>query len=110
MMRPRNLASLVSVVAVVLVLSTPQVLLAQYAISTIAGGGPNNLTALSASIGYPGSIAFDSVGNTYIADSYSNHIFEVNKATGYLTVLAGNGTRGYSGDGGLATSAALNGP
>ena len=109
-MRLRNLPPLVSVlVAFVLVLFTPQVLLAQYAISTVAGGGPNNLTALSASIGYPGSIAFDTAGNAYIADSYSSNILKVN-TTGTLTIVAGNGTSGYSGDGGLATSAALSHP
>ena len=96
-------------VAVALVLFTPQLLRAQYAVSTVAGGGPNNLTALKASIGSPGSIALDSAGNSYIADSYSSHIFKVD-TTGTLTVVAGNGTVGYTGDGGLATSAALNAP
>ena len=89
--------------------SAPRFSLAQYAISTVAGGGPNNLAALSASIGYPGSIARDAAGNTYIADSYSNHVFKVD-TTGNLTVVAGNGTRGYAGDGGPATSAALSNP
>jgi hypothetical protein len=107
-MRSHRLLTLVSV-AFVLVLFAPQVLLAQYAISTVAGGGPNNLAALNSSIGYPGSIAFDAAGNTYIADSYSSYIFEVSTA-GTLTVVAGNGTRGYTGDGGPATSAALSGP
>jgi hypothetical protein len=108
--RLRNLPALASVlVAFVLVLFTPQVLLAQYAISTVAGGGPNKLTALSASIGYPGSIAFDTAGNAYIADSYSSNILKVD-TTGTLTIVAGNGTSGYSGDGGLATSAALSHP
>jgi trimeric autotransporter adhesin len=107
-MRSRNLLSPVCA-ALALVLLVPHALLAQYAISTAAGGGPNNLTALKASIGYPGSITFDAAGNTYIADSYSSHIFKVD-TTGTLTVVAGNGTLGYSGDGGLATSAALNRP
>jgi sugar lactone lactonase YvrE len=107
-MRSAKLPTLVSV-ALVLVLFAPPALLAQYAISTVAGGGPNNLTALSASIGYPGSIAFDSAGNAYIADSNSSHIFKVD-TTGNLTVVAGNGTFGYSGDGELATNAALNHP
>jgi hypothetical protein len=106
-MRPHNLPAPVSVVAALaLVLFTPLVSRAQYAISTVAGGGPNNLTALKASIGYPGSIAFDAAGNAFIADSYSSHIFKVD-TTGTLTVVAGNGTHGYSGDGGPATSAAL---
>jgi trimeric autotransporter adhesin len=83
--------------------------LGQYSITTIAGGGPTNLPALSASIGYAASVARDASGNTYIADSYSSYIFEVS-TSGTLTIVAGNGTIGYYGDGGLATSAALNRP
>lgn len=107
-MRPHSLPKSF-LVALALVLFTPQFLLAQYAVSTVAGGGPNNLAALSASIGYPGSIALDATGNTFIADSYSSHILKVDTA-GTLTVVAGNGTVGYSGDGDPATSAALNHP
>ena len=92
-----------------LALFAPHTLLAQYNISTVAGGGPKNLAALSASIGYPGNVALDAAGNTYISDSYSSRILKVD-TTGNVTVVAGNGTRGYSGDGGPATSAALNGP
>ncbi|MGA7646156.1 MAG: hypothetical protein WBW01_06570, partial [Terriglobales bacterium] len=94
------------------VLCAPQFSLGQYSISSIAGGGPNNLPALSASIGFPEGIAFDSAGNAYIANSYlyANQIIEVS-STGTVTVVAGNGTFGdYSGDGGPATSAALNQP
>jgi len=94
--------------ALLFVLFAPHVLLGQYNISTVAGGGPNNLAALNASIGYPGSVALDAAGNAYIADSYSSHIFKVTAGT--LTIVAGNGTLGYSGDGGPATSAALDGP
>jgi len=107
-MHRHNLPTWVSI-AFALVLFTPKVSFAQYAISTTAGGGPNNLTALSASIGYPGSIAIDAAGDTFIADSYSSHILKVDTA-GTLTVVAGNGTVGYSGDNGPATSAALNHP
>lgn len=94
---------------VVVALSATQFSFAQYAISTVAGGGPNNLPALSSGIGYPGGVARDAMGNTYIADSYSSQIFEVS-AAGTLTTVAGNGTLGYSGDGGLAVNAALNRP
>ena len=69
-MRSHTLPRLSSL-ALALVLLAPQASLAQYAISTVAGGGPNNLAALKASIGYPGSVAFDGVGNAYIAASYS---------------------------------------
>jgi trimeric autotransporter adhesin len=107
-MRSRNPLTLFFVLAFVLL--AYQLSFGQYGISSVAGGGPNGLTELSASVGYPGSIALDASGNIYIADPYSNHIFEVTAATGILTIVAGNGTRGYSGDGGLATAAALNGP
>ncbi|MGD0416998.1 MAG: hypothetical protein ABSA80_16685 [Terriglobales bacterium] len=120
-MRSPKLPALVSV-ALALALFAPQVLLAQYAISTVAGGGPNDLTALKASIGYPGGVVLDTAGNTYIADRNSNHIFAVNTGTAAITIativiqpgdiaiVAGNGTSGYTGDSGPATSAALNGP
>ena len=103
-MRSHTLFALSLALAVLLFI--PQVSVAQYDISTVAGGGPNGLTSLNASIGYPDSVAIDSSGNTYIADSYSSHIFKV-EASGNLTVVAGNGTHGYSGDGGPATSAAF---
>ncbi len=110
----RSLKHILVSAALSLVLFAPRFLLAQYLISTVAGGGPNNLSGLNASIGYPASIAFDSSGNTYIADSSANRIFEV--STTNLTVVAGNGAVagdgavGFSGDGGPATSATLNNP
>ena len=88
----------VAVVFFALVLFAPHTLLAQYNISTVAGGGPKNLAALSASIGYPGNVALDEAGNAYISDSYSSRVLKVD-TTGNVTVVAGNGTRGYSGDG-----------
>lgn len=105
-MRSRNFFASIGIV-VAIALCAPEVSLGQYSISSIAGGGPNNLPALQASIGYPESIAFDSAGNAYIAESgYSSQILKVS-AAGTVTVVAGNGTPGYSGDGGPATSAAL---
>ena len=52
-------------------------------------------------------MAVDASGNVYIADAGNNRIREVVKATGIITTFAGNGTAGYSGDGGAATSAKL---
>ena len=94
-----------------LLLGSPAALNAQYAINLFAGGGPNNLPALSSSIGVPGGIVNDSLGNTYISDVHSNRVFKID-STGTLTVFAGNdsetgGEGGYSGDGGPATSAQL---
>ncbi len=62
--------------------------------------------ATSAYLNSPSSVAMDSAGNTYIADSYNNAIRKVDTA-GIITTVAGNGTAGYTGDGGPATSAQL---
>lgn len=46
----------------------------------------------------------------YIADRYNNRIRKVVASTGIITTIAGKGTRSYSGDNGLATSAELDYP
>ena len=51
-------------------------------------------------------IVLDSAGDLFISDS-GNRIREVNQATGIITTIVGNGTDGYSGDGGPAKSAEL---
>ena len=81
-------------------------------ISTVAGNGTGGYTgdggpATSAELDYPYYVAVDSAGNIYIADFNNNVIREVNAATGIISTVAGNGTGGYAGDGGLATSAEL---
>ena len=53
---------------------------------------------------------FTSVGNMYIADSDNHRIRKVTMLTGIITTIAGSGSGGYSGDGGVATSATLNNP
>jgi uncharacterized repeat protein (TIGR01451 family) len=68
-------------------------------------GGP----ALSAELNAPIGIRFDTRNNLYIADSNNNVIRMVNGATGIITTVAGTGVPGYSGDGGPATLARLNG-
>jgi len=96
-------------IVLVAALFSPQLSQGQFSISTVAGGGPNKLSAVHASIGYAGGVARDGAGNTYITDSYSSQVFKVD-GSGNLTVVAGDGSMGYSGDGGPATSAALNRP
>jgi hypothetical protein len=76
-----------------------------YTINTVAGGGPNNLPALASSMD-PVGVAEDAAGNVYIASYSSSRVFRVDTA-GNLTVLAGNGLCGYSGDGGPATQAEI---
>jgi DNA-binding beta-propeller fold protein YncE len=79
-------------------------------ISTVAGNGTqgfsgDNGPATSAQLNQPAGIAVDSAGNLYIADEGNNRIRKV--TNGVITTVAGNGTRGFSGDGGPATSAQL---
>ncbi len=84
-------------------------------ITTVVGTGAqgysgDNGPATSATLSSPSGVAVDSAGNLYIADSGNNVVRKVNAATGIITTAAGNGARGYSGDGGPATSAGLGGP
>ena len=53
---------------------------------------------------------FDSVGNLFYSESRNNVIRRVDKATGIVTTVAGNGEAGYSGDGGPATQATMKEP
>ncbi len=77
-------------------------------ISTVAGGGPNNLAATQANL-QPVAVALDGLGNYYIAVAGQNRVFRVS-AGGTLNVAAGNGLPGLSGDGGDPAAARLNGP
>src|SRR5580704_4440238 len=59
----------------------------------------------------PTGVATDILGNTYFADTANNRIRKVTSATkGAITTVAGNGSFGSGGDGGLATSAQLADP
>ncbi|MBZ5619228.1 MAG: hypothetical protein LAQ69_10975 [Acidobacteriia bacterium] len=83
-------------------------------ITTIAGNGSAGYSgdggpATQAQLVNPRAIAVDSAGNVYIADG-STLVRQIVYPSGLITTVAGNGTRGYSGDGGLAVSAQLNGP
>jgi len=73
-------------------------------------GGPATTATLgvSANFNAQGGIAVDSSGNLYIADFGNNAVRRV--SNGIITTVAGNGSAGFSGDNGPATSAQLNGP
>jgi hypothetical protein len=86
--------------------------LAAQTISTIAGTGSAGYsgdggTATSAQLNGPFGIAVDNSGNVYIADRNNNRLRKID-AAGTITTIAGTGTAGYNGDGGLATAAQLN--
>ncbi len=74
----------------------------------IVGYSGDNGAATSAELVWPTGISVDVSGNVYIADFADNRVRKV--ANGVITTVAGNGTAGYSGDGGPAASAQLNGP
>jgi sugar lactone lactonase YvrE len=83
-------------------------------ITTIAGtgmpgfegdGGPASFARLNE----PWGVAVDKAGSLFIAD-FENHRIRKVTPDGIIRTVAGNGTRGFSGDGGPATSAQLNGP
>lgn len=82
-------------------------------ITTTAGGYiGDGSKATDASLNFPtlgNHIAFDSLGNLYIADTGNNRVRKVSPK-GTITTFAGSGTSGYSGDGGLAASAQLSAP
>lgn len=83
-------------------------------ITTVAGNGTagfsgDGAAATSAELNNPFRIGFDAKGNMYIADGANNRIRKVS-THGIITTVAGNGTAGFSGDGGTAISAELSTP
>ena len=83
-------------------------------ITTIAGNGTggfggDGVVATTTGLNFPSSVAVDGSGNVYIADQSNNRIRKVS-TSGIITTIAGNGTSGYSGDGGAATASKLSGP
>jgi uncharacterized protein (TIGR03437 family) len=82
-------------------------------ITTIAGNGNAGFAgdggpALIASLNYPGGITVDAAGNLYINDDL-NYRTRFIAANGTISTIAGSGASSFSGDGGPATAAALNG-
>jgi hypothetical protein len=86
-------------------------------LTIVAGGGAtegDGGLATNAQVELPRQIAFDSAGNLYIAewgDPFQNYPPCVRKVdtSGVISTVAGNGSIGFSGDGGYATNASLYG-
>jgi trimeric autotransporter adhesin len=68
-------------------------------------GGPATAAGLTVR-----DMAVDSSGNLFVADYLNKRIRKVAAGTGVITTVAGNGTPGFSGDGGPATAASLGTP
>ncbi|HEV1286055.1 MAG TPA: SBBP repeat-containing protein [Bryobacteraceae bacterium] len=73
---------------------------------TTQGYSGDNGPAASAQLSNPSGITVDSAGNVYFAEIGNQVIRKISR--GVITTVAGNGTAGFSGDGGPATSAQLN--
>lgn len=77
--------------------------------STTEGSNGDDGPALNAELDNPAGIALDNTGQLFIAETGSHRIRRVS-ASGTITTIAGNGTKGFSGDNNLATGAQLNSP
>jgi DNA-binding beta-propeller fold protein YncE len=83
-------------------------------VTTVAGNGEKGVPrdgqdARAQPLVDPRAIAFDSKGNLYIAER-AGHALRVVDASGRVRTVAGTGEAGFSGDGGPALAARLNGP
>ena len=84
-------------------------------ITTVAGNGTQGFSgdggpAILAQLSSLGGLATDHLGNLYIADSFNSRIRMISISSGAIATVAGNGTKGFFGDGGLARDASLDNP
>jgi len=84
-------------------------------ISTVTGTGLPGYSgdhgqAIDAKLNGPSDVNVGPDGSLYIADTANQRVRMVTAVTGVITTIAGTGTQGYSGDGGLATATPLNAP
>ena len=81
-------------------------------ITTVAGDGEqlylnDDVAATQTGLDSPSGIAVDAAGNLYIGDTHNQRIRKVTLSSGVISTVAGNGTKSFAGDGGVATSAGL---
>jgi len=75
-----------------------------------AGFPSNNVLATSTSLNGPIALAVDTGGDLFIADQNANVVCRVDATSKNITIVAGTGALGFSGDGGPATAATLQVP
>jgi trimeric autotransporter adhesin len=76
----------------------------------VPGLGEDGIPASEALIGKPESLAVDSGGNLYIGERGTFRVRRIDRETGLISTYAGNGKRGFEGDGGPATEARISFP
>ena len=69
-------------------------------------GGP----ADRAELNQPFDVAYDASGNLFLSDTFNHRVRRIDAKTGIITTVAGNGRKGFSGDGGPAKNAQLDEP
>jgi trimeric autotransporter adhesin len=83
-------------------------IISTFAGSAISGDSLDGGPATDARIGHPWSVVVGISGDVYFSTAYHEHVKKVN-TLGIITTIVGNDSIGYSGDGGPATDAKLNG-
>ncbi|RZU39534.1 NHL repeat-containing protein [Edaphobacter modestus] len=84
-------------------------------ITTLAGTGVfgyagDSSSSAAARLALPQGLSVGSDGNIYLADTANHRIRRIDGTTGMITTVAGDGTQGFSGDGGAPVSASLDSP
>ncbi|HSQ55572.1 MAG TPA: hypothetical protein VLM40_07485 [Gemmata sp.] len=84
-------------------------------IATVAGTGERGFAgdggpATKAKLDQPFDVAFDRSGNLYFSDTNNHRVRRVDAKSGFISTVAGNGKKGFAGDGGKAALAEINEP
>ena len=84
-------------------------------ITTVAGNGRQGFSgnggpATQAQLNEPYEVRFDKDGNMFFVEMQNHVVRRVDAKTGIIELIAGSGRQGFSGDGGVATSAKLSRP
>jgi DNA-binding beta-propeller fold protein YncE len=80
-------------------------------VNVLVGAGPgktgDGADAKAALLNQPKAVALDAAGNMFIADSRNHRIRRIDRDTGIITTIAGNGMAGFAGDGGAPLAASF---
>jgi sugar lactone lactonase YvrE len=87
----------------------PNGVITTFAGTGITGASGDGGLATAAHLTTPYGLALDAEGDLYVADLAENVVRKI-LASGIITIVAGTGTAGFSGDGGVATKAQLSQP